>query len=94
MNRLALCSLIALGAILSRSAQAQTKVTVTTSTNASPSPVSSPTFQPDTVRPNRAGMVLPQGDDRPTRLNRKQRRINRTKSSRTDSMAVDSSGRN
>lgn len=94
MNRSVIYSLIALGAVLSGSAQAQTKVTVTTSTNATPSPISSPTFQPDTVRPNRTGMVLPQGDDRPTRLNRKQRRINRTKPGRTDSTAIDSSGKN
>ncbi len=79
MKNLTFCSLTTLGAVLlGLSAQAQ--VTVTTSTNAVPSPVSTPAVQPDTLRPNSAGMAMPQGDDKETRQNRRERRKNKAKS--------------
>ena len=63
---------------------AHAQVSVTTSTNAVPTPVSSPMIQPDTLRPNKTGMAMPQGDDRETRQNRRERRKNnRTKTGST-----------
>lgn len=78
MKRLTTYSLTTLGVVfIGLSAHAQ--VTVTTSTNAVPAPVSSPMIQPDTLRPNKPGMDMPQGGNRETRQNRRERRKNRNK---------------